>query len=1449
MLRRLGIRGKILAVLAVPLLVLFTAAGILSAQAWDQSRRAAAVQTLLTALGDSRELVGALQVERDTSAVSVDPYPSHSVVNVADTSKSKRDAVLAARSVTDLSLSRFQRDVTGVDYALLDPSVPLAVTDAQAGLKGLAATRHSVDTTSALSSVVNGDYTTMISANIQLLQRAASLLTNRDVALSLASLAAVDNVVEYMEIDKVVGLQMLRYGVATGEPLDSEQRQLVTRTFAVSDNIHEFAATQLAQLGDDALVLPDLGASNTGFLDYASSRQRIGAGASADLKAIREIDLRRQVAAEVAALKDLRGALSSRATSDASSAAGSALRNMLGTIAATIGVLGASMLIALTTARVITRPLRRLTAATAKVEEDLPRLVEQVPGQGPDLDLVKIPVESNDEVGRLAAAFNGVNETTVRIAQEQAALRGSIAEMFVNVARRDQVLLNRQLGFLDQLERSEEDPDILGNLFKLDHLATRMRRNAESLLVLAGIDSGRRIRGQMALSNVIRTASSEIEHYERVQLALPIDPSMRGHNALASAHLLAELLENATVFSEPGTPVEVETAMDEFTVTVTIVDHGLGMSGDELVAANVKIASVSATDVLGTQRLGLYVVGRIAQRLGATVELSKTTLRSGTLAAVVFPRSLFVAEERREIRVPGAFAPASFPIAALALREEYAPEFQHGEPLEAFGRGTATGLGARDRWPADLPAPDTAAAEPAEPAEPVEPMAPLVKPVNLAELTDGRTDLGLPRRRTRPDGAADDGSARISEADLAAGRHVLPELPTLAGWSPDGLVDSAGPSPGAASRVGIFSGFRSRRAAARAGAESVEDAPFQPVMIPSTPLVPRAEEPSEPDLPVPTIFVTEVIEADAEPGSTTALTSIGHHVADDTFDGAPTGATAEPGLGFEAASDDVAAPEEYEFQGVGFGEQEPPQFVVPTLEPDDDYDVTPFEAEFGASPAVDAAEDGEVAALDADVATPYAAEEYPTGVHGSIALEPDHGALPQFDGSSFAEADHGALPQFDGSSFAEAAYGVGSGQEVPVRYEAYPTAEAASYPSPNAYTEYPYESPEVSSEVSLAFDGSVAAAMPPVDPGFSQILAGAAAAPKGLFRRLFGRQKHVPAVAPDAPAPDILSGIIQPGPLGTAPGVPTSQPDVPVSSTPTSAPGTAATPYQAPDAYPAEPSFPTAETYPAEPSFPTAETYPAEPSYPEQPAPWTQHAYEAPPVFEPEPAPVPEPEPEPEPAPVPEPESAPAPVPERSPYAPTFGAEEHAYQPYQPVESPKSGPEFTPAPDGGGATAYQSHLGDGSTAHSYTPMFVPNDAPMGSMASEAARMLAERSDIAQQALSEFSQLSSYRPSTVDGGKTTLTRRVPAAVPETPLIVTRPAATAAGGAVSTASEPREARDAEQVRSLLASFQSGSSRGRRATHVVLDMPRAGREPHLGDEASGDPSVGLDASDSTS
>ena len=386
------------------------------------------------------------------------------------------------------------------------------------------------------------------------------------------------------------------------------------------------------------------------------------------------------------------------------------------TIGIVIAAFVASLFFALLVARGIVVPLRRLTKAAADVREQLPRLVEQVavPGEGPEITLAPIPVTSRDEVGQLAAAFNSVNSTTVQVAQEQAALRGSIAEMFVNVARRDQVLLNRQLSFIDSLERAEEDPSTLANLFRLDHLATRMRRNAESLLVLAGIDSGRRLRDAMPLSDVVRTASSEIEQYDRVELDLQVDPHMHGFNALGAAHMLAELLENATIFSEPETPVTVTTGVSGQFVVVRILDQGLGMSDAELEAANSKIVSTSASDSLGNQRLGLFVVGRIAQRLGADVRLLKAAHGTGTETIVRFPATLFV---MTETNLYGNGAPA-----ALA-----APRNDPGLPqIEA----------------------------------------PVVEEVDLAALTDGQTSLGLPHRRRRDDGS-DEAVGPIPVTELA----------------------------------------------------------------------------------------------------------------------------------------------------------------------------------------------------------------------------------------------------------------------------------------------------------------------------------------------------------------------------------------------------------------------------------------------------------------------------------------------------------------------------------------------------------------------------------------------------------------------------------------------------------------------------------------------------------
>ncbi|GMA35484.1 ATP-binding protein [Demequina litorisediminis] len=353
--------------------------------------------------------------------------------------------------------------------------------------------------------------------------------------------------------------------------------------------------------------------------------------------------------------------------------------------------------------------------------------------------------------------------------------------MFVNVARRDQVLLNRRLSSIDDMERTEDDPDTLTRLFALDHLATRMRRNSESLLVLAGIDTGRRLRRPMPLSDVIRTASSEIELYERVDLDLDVDPSMLGHTALTAAHLFAEILENATVFSDPGTRVAVRTAATEAGFVVEIEDHGIGMTVKEVAEANARVGSTAASEILGEQRLGLFVVGRIARRIGAQVEVRSEEGR-GTVATVFLPAALFAGAEGAPVE-PVAPAARGVSMAVDEVVETPAPTL-----APTSGRDIAPGpaympaalqegasLAGRDggALPAragDLPArggdlPTRGESLPARAADPVpvaaDPnsidaliaadaaAAPAVEEADVEGLTDGVSAVGLPTRRRR----------------------------------------------------------------------------------------------------------------------------------------------------------------------------------------------------------------------------------------------------------------------------------------------------------------------------------------------------------------------------------------------------------------------------------------------------------------------------------------------------------------------------------------------------------------------------------------------------------------------------------------------------------------------------------------------------------------------------
>ncbi len=233
-----------------------------------------------------------------------------------------------------------------------------------------------------------------------------------------------------------------------------------------------------------------------------------------------------------------------------------------------------------------------------------------------------LPVRSKDEFGQVTEAFNAVHLEAVRTAAEQAALRSSVATMFVNLARRSQILVDRLIGHLDRLERGEEDPDRLAELFQLDHLATRMRRNDENLLVLAGADSTRVQREPAALIDVLRAAQSEVEHYTRIEFGVvDRDIEVAAHAVNDLVHLVAELFDNATAFSPPDSQVMVEARRIGDRASLYVEDRGIGITPDQLRELNERLATPPQVDVAVSRMMGLVVVARLASRHGVKVEL------------------------------------------------------------------------------------------------------------------------------------------------------------------------------------------------------------------------------------------------------------------------------------------------------------------------------------------------------------------------------------------------------------------------------------------------------------------------------------------------------------------------------------------------------------------------------------------------------------------------------------------------------------------------------------------------------------------------------------------------------------------------------------------------------------------------------------------------------------
>jgi len=639
MLRNMKVSTKLFTVLAAPVVVLIVLATIGVNQRLTEAQDASRVEELTSFVAVNSDLVEALQVESTWSAAYMGSGGSEFSAELGE-----------ARATTDAALAAYQASEDRIDPGRDAKAVQDALRNAESRLNNLRTNRNSVDllqtqAADAVESYAN-TYDDLVTVNAAIVQLAndADLLRGLNTVVNLERVKnAVATEGGLLTAVAVKGA----FTTKTGEPCAD-----------VEGDCASFRALQAAG-NDVAQTEKGFGEGGASPEEKQLKRDREAGQAYEDVKQRVIEDGRRsnQVAADgravieatlerIGGLKEVENVFIGNVVSTAGNLKSEANR------AATLYVVGAgaailiALAIAFLVARATTVPLRKLTSAAYTLSTDrLPALVERLrnPEEGEEplsATLQPIDIHSKDEIGQLADAFNSIQQVTVEVAEEQAQLlRKGIGDIFINLARRNQTLLDRQIEFIDQLEANEEDPDQLDNLFKLDHLATRMRRNAESLLVLAGAEPPRRRGRPVSLADVVRVAIGEVEDFARIQLLALDEATVGGNVAVDLAHLLSELMENATHFSPPDTMVEIVGHRSSEGYIISVSDQGIGMSADQLAEANTQLAHPPLVGLALSRSLGFIVIGRLAQRFGISVKLTASP-SGGVTALVTLPPDL-----------------------------------------------------------------------------------------------------------------------------------------------------------------------------------------------------------------------------------------------------------------------------------------------------------------------------------------------------------------------------------------------------------------------------------------------------------------------------------------------------------------------------------------------------------------------------------------------------------------------------------------------------------------------------------------------------------------------------------------------------------------------------------------------------------------------------------------
>lgn len=624
---RSSIRLRLMVLMLIPAFALLALSATQLRSSFDVMTQTSRFATLVEIADAQYSLVHDLQIERTRTLEAF-------FLGDGGSMDMTGDDLATARSATDGSLARLR---TLTDTSVLGEfgaDVAEAMATALATVDQLRENREQIDAGTQIDAVVASSYQYPIDRLLDVDDALIPNVSNPTIHTRLLATAAYAR----LKATAVSRGDTVLLGVAGSIDSGTAGRDvaaLANQQALWLDSLHRLATPEeIATLDDVASV------------DASTEVARVVGGMQAgNLGSIAEIAAaNRTEASELRLLEQQLAATSAEAAEELGTAAS---RNaaIIGVAAVAALLLAIYLLIVLS--RSVVTPLQRLTRMAGRVAQTLPETVDAVArGEDVDQDLFGdrddvALFNRRDELGDLARALGAATDQATAVALDQAKTRHGVARTISNVARREQSLVERQLSLLEGMEQREENPEQLAQLFSLDHLATRMRRNAENLLLLsAGQLPGSNETEPLPLVDVIRTAAAETEHYARVDVRVGLPVDVVGYAATPLSHLLAELIENATNFSPPDSRVTVTTAREGAGVTITVTDRGIGMSAEDLAEAKHRLTAPPLLEAAESRRLGLYVVGLLALRLGVAIDL-RPGAEGGLEVLAWLPEALF----------------------------------------------------------------------------------------------------------------------------------------------------------------------------------------------------------------------------------------------------------------------------------------------------------------------------------------------------------------------------------------------------------------------------------------------------------------------------------------------------------------------------------------------------------------------------------------------------------------------------------------------------------------------------------------------------------------------------------------------------------------------------------------------------------------------------------------